>query len=319
MKELERTKTPFEFHFTFQHWNLLMAGNFFEEFGLEPHIPSEDGEEMTLGGIKDFIGDNTTCVIVQGDTNSALYGAIAAIGKAPIVHIEAGVRSQDKRMVEEYNRMAIDHISEVLIAPTEIERANLVREGILGSYVFGNTITDAIEMFKPTEKLGKHILLTLHRAETVDNELVFRNVLEGVMSSALELGLPIVFPIHPRTEKRCEEFGINLNDYGIEPIQPVSFKEMLQLENNSDIIITDSGGVVEEACYLHIPTVVVREKTDRPGAEMVGASQTVGSDPELIVEATRHMVDVKRDWKCPYGDGKVAEKIVNLLKTIVWK
>ena len=318
IKELERTETPFEVLFTNQHYDQNMSDDFLKEFGLK--VTQHTNDDYTypiipdIKDIKDFIGDNAKCVIVQGDTNSALYGAIAAIGKCPIVHIEAGVRSFDKRMVEEYNRIAIDHISEIHIAPTETEKENLVHEGITGSYVLGNTITDAIEMFRPRITTPRYILLTLHRAETVDDPFTLKNALQGAKMASEALKLPVVFPMHPRTKKRCQEFKIKLDDFKV--IVPVPFREMLKLEVDSKVIITDSGGVVEEACYLHIPTVVVRKKTDRPGAEEVGASRTVGDDPEMIMRAAIDMADKDRDWECPYGDGRVAEKIVNLLNFI---
>jgi UDP-N-acetylglucosamine 2-epimerase (non-hydrolysing) len=213
-----------------------------------------------------------------------------------------------------------------LFAPTE-ESADLLRdEGIDNSriYVTGNTIVDAVEMNRSlaAEKstvldehiltAGDFILMTAHRAENVDNRDRLVDVLTGIDRVANELDQPVVYPIHPRTRERLEEFEVTVPDM-IRPIEPLDFLDFLRLEDTASVVITDSGGVQEESCILQTPCVTVRDSTERPETVSVGANTVVGTDPADIVDGAREQLGKPIDWEVPFGDGNAAERILSHL------
>lgn len=267
-------------------------------------------------------------VLVQGDTNSALAGALAASKlHIPVGHIEAGLRSFDREMPEEKNRVLIDHISDILFAPTTVSAENLVREGIPESRTFitGNTIVDAVN-------LGLHILeakskdmthesvaddgfflMTLHREENVDSEERLRKILKGISLASSKLGKTVVFPAHPRTVKRIKQYGIPVPD-SVHLTRPNGYLDFLRLERDADLILTDSGGVQEEACILGVPCVTLRTSTERPETVKIGANYLSGTEPGEIGDATEIMTKATRGWKNPFGDGKAGVRIVDLVQ-----
>jgi len=265
--------------------------------------------------------------LVEGDTNSVLAGGLAAFKLGiKVGHVEAGLRSYDRTMPEEINRILVDHISDYLFAPTNKASFILKGEGIESKKIFvvGNTIVDAVfQNLKIAEKKDilkklqlkpkKYFLLTLHRPSNVDYKKNFYDILKGLNLIYKKFKLPIIFPIHPRTEKQLKIFELELPD-GINILEPVGYLEFLQLEQSATLCLTDSGGIQEEACVLKVPCVTIRENTERVESIEVGANILAGTMPEKICYSVKKMLNKKPSWSNPFGDGKSGRRIVKILK-----
>jgi len=243
-------------------------------------------------------------------------------------HVEAGLRSYDRRMPEEINRVVADHISDYLFAPTEKSRDILLGEGISDEKIFvtGNTVVDAvyqnIEIANSRAGGGGgtgqdlepegYFLATAHRQENVDNAVRFAGILRGLELVSREFSLPVIYPIHPRSRKMMDEFSLDAS--GVTFIEPLDYLSFLKLEADARLVLTDSGGVQEESCILGVPCVTLRDNTERPETAMVGANVLVGADPEKILEGARVMIGRSRDWENPFGDGRAGERIVGVLE-----
>ena len=288
---------------TNQHYDALLDRQFFEELELpaaEVNLNVGSGPHgrqtaRMLEAIEDAIVERElTHMVVQGDTNSGLAGALAASKvSCRVVHVEAGLRSYDARMPEELNRRLIDHISDELFPPTQTAREVLRGEAVVGRVhePTGNTAVDAVlaNSVAPSPGLDERdprILLTLHRPENVDDEATLRTILTAVGAAARRNGLAVTFPAHPRTLKRIEQFGFSL-PAGIEVTSPQSFGDTLRLQATARLVVTDSGGLQEEACVLRTPCVVVRTHTDRPEALEAGSALLAGTDEEGVVALGR--------------------------------
>jgi UDP-N-acetylglucosamine 2-epimerase (non-hydrolysing) len=265
-------------------------------------------------------------VLVQGDTNTVLGGALAAAKlRISVGHVEAGLRSYDRSMPEEINRVLTDHISDYLFAPTPVARDHLISEGIDAKKIFttGNTIVDAVrqnlaisrERHDVLEDMGldrgKYFLATVHRAENVDDRDRLRGILEGLECISEEFSLPIIFPVHPRTRKRIRDFKLSL--VTITETRPLGFMDFLQLEANARCVLTDSGGVQEESCILGVPCVTLRDNTERPETLDVGANILAGANAGKVRDAVRTMLSNGKTWENPFGDGRSGETIVRIL------
>jgi UDP-N-acetylglucosamine 2-epimerase (non-hydrolysing) len=229
-------------------------------------------------------------------------------------------------MPEEINRVVADHISDHLSIPTETARMNLKREGIPDDKIFtvGNTIVDAVfQNFEIAKKrvnmlkkfnltTGQYFLVTAHRAENVDDPAQLGKIIAGLREIGRKYTMPVLFPVHPRTEKNIRHFGIAVDGLTLTP--PKNFLEFLQLESHAKLILTDSGSVQEEACILGVPCVTLRDNTERPETVEVGANSLAGVEPGDIVSMTEKMINVSRKWKNPYGNGSVAEQIILILE-----
>lgn len=269
-------------------------------------------------------------VIVQGDTTSVLAGALAALRCGiRVAHHEAGLRSHDTTMLEETNRVITDHISDLLFAPTADAYKNLEEEGIDKSriHLVGNTIVDVVlgnaeKAEKKSNKLAElslvprgYVLASAHRAENVDVRERLLGIMEGLRLAGEKLQSPIVFSLHPRTRAKMEEFGIS-PPANIQFINPVGFLDMLNLEKNAKLIMTDSGGLQEEAFILRIPCVTMRDNTERPETVTCGANVVAGVNPQNIASLAEKMAgeDLSaRDLGSPFGDGSAAQKILEVL------
>jgi UDP-N-acetylglucosamine 2-epimerase (non-hydrolysing) len=313
---------------TNQHYDWEMDAQFFEEM----ELPSPDlnlrvgsgrhGEQTAkmLTAIEAAIEDEgLTHIVVQGDTNSGLAGALAGAKLLRrVAHVEAGLRSYDMRMPEELNRRLIDHISSDLFPPTATAHAVLVGESVPGRVhdPSGNTVVDAVLRYAPRSAVPiaerePRILMTLHRPENVDREETLRSIISAVEQVAADRDLAVIFPAHPRTRERLQGFGIELPQR-IELAPLKSFRELLGLQAESRLVMTDSGGVQEEACVLGSPCVVLRSHTDRPETIEVGAARLGGVQPEGILAAAEGMLSLRRiDWAQPFGDGTAARSIVD--------
>ena len=328
---------------TGQHYSYEMDRVFFEDLGLSApdfnlDVGSKSPAEQTgkiMTGIEKILAEKKPdVVLVQGDTNTILAGTLAASKcyvrgnrclPIDVGHVEAGLRSFDRTMPEEVNRVVADHLSDYLFAPTDVAKKNLLKEGIPKRKisVTGNTIVDAVfenltlsrDRSDVVHELGLaadgYLLVTLHRQENVDNKKRFKGILEGLARIHESSGLPLVFPVHPRTEKMIKSFGLKMR--GLKMIKPRSFLEFIQLESNARLALTDSGGVQEETCILKVPCVTIRDSTERPETIDVGAIVIAGVDPQSIVNAAEIMMDKSRSWKNPFGDGKAGDRIIDII------
>lgn len=330
----QRGLEHFSIH-TGQHYSYEMDRIFFEELDLPecrynlnvgsgPH-GQQTGKMMNL--IEDvFIKDRPDIVLVQGDTNTVLAGALVAAKMGiPLGHVEAGLRSHDRTMPEEINRIVADHLSDILFPPTDMAQNNLLNEGIMKDKikVTGNTIVDAVQQNlgiaerKVRKKIAAmelpndgYILSTMHRQENVDSPSTVSGILEGISAVSASTGLPVILPMHPRTRKNLERFQI-VPDKGIRVIEPVGFLEFLLLEKGARLIMTDSGGLQEEACILGVPCVTLRNNTERPETVTVGANAIAGTTKVGIVRASEQMMEKEKSWTCPLGDGNASRKILD--------
>ena len=319
-----------------QHYSYEMDKIFFEELGLPKArytldtgsgLHAEQTGKIMTRVETILIEEGPDIILVEGDTNTVLASALAATKLGiKVGHVEAGLRSFDRNMPEEINRVLTDHISDYLFAPTEIARQNLQTEGIAEDKIFvtGNTIVDAvyqnIEIAKNKAKVcekswfkkGGYFLITAHRQENVD----FRDRLEGIVKGLEllynEFLIPIIFPIHPRTLKKMKEFNLSLK--GVISIDPVSFLDFLLMEGYAQLVLTDSGGVQEETCILKVPCVTLRDNTERPETIEVGSNVLVGTNPNNMVNGVKMMLEKERNWRDPFGDGNAGMRVIEILK-----
>jgi UDP-N-acetylglucosamine 2-epimerase (non-hydrolysing) len=334
---LQKNQSDFYIIHSNQHYSKEMDEVFFDELELpKPKYNMEVGsldhnemiEQIRTKTEAILASDKPDIIYVQGDTNTALAGALAGANlNIKVAHIEAGLRSYDKTMPEENNRITIDHKAAYLFAPTQ-KAADILKDEAIDEtkiHVVGNTIVDAVyeNLSIAKEKIDiltdlnlktkEYFLLTLHRPSNVDEEKPFSNILEALSEIYIQYKLPIIFPVHPRTKKQLEKFEFVLPE-GIKEIEPIGFLEMLQLEKNAKLILTDSGGIQEEACILQVPSVTLRFNTERPETLEVGASILAGTDKNQIIKATKDMIIKDTNWPNPFGDGKSAEKIIRIIE-----
>ena len=336
IRAAESRDLPFTLIHTGQHYSEELDEVFFEELMLpRPDynlaVGSASQGKQTgemLAGIEEVLTDDgADVVLVQGDTNSVLAGAIATAKLDPkLGHVEAGLRSYDRDMPEDINRVLTDHASDYLFAPTESAAENLHREGVDEErvYVTGNTIVDAVQQNRTIaadrssvlSKLGlseeEFVLMTAHRAENVDDRDRFVDMLAGVAQVGAEFGLPVVYPIHPRARDRIDQLDISVPD-SVRLVDPLDFLDFLRLEDTAKLVLTDSGGVQEETCILGTPCVTMRDSTERPETVDVGANVLVGTDPAAIVDGAERMIDRSGAWPNPFGDGTAAEEILDVV------
>jgi len=337
IRACERLNLDYFILHTGQHYSYNMDRVFFEQLELAEAKYNLDvgsgrhGEQTgrILAGVERILmEERPDVVLVEGDTNTVLAGALAATKlHIKVGHVEAGLRSYDRQMPEEINRILTDHCSDYLFAPTENAKKILLGEGIQDTKIFvtGNTIVDAVYQnldlanSRRNNALndlhlepGGYFLVTAHRQENVDVKKRFEGIIRGLEFIADEFDLPVVYPIHPRAKKMMNLFGLKAN--GIELIEPVDYLSFLQLEANAKLVLTDSGGVQEETCILKVPCVTLRDNTERPETIEVGSNVLAGTDPEKIIEKVRVMLTIENNWNNPFGDGKAGRRIVEILE-----
>ena len=313
---------------TGQHFDENMSRVFFDELS----IPSPDynlevggGEHGQMTGRQlekieiVLLKEKPDWVVVYGDTNSTLAGALAAAKlNIPLAHIEAGLRSYNKSMPEEVNRVLVDHISNKLFAPTESAVANLEREGISGACQIGDIMHDAAIYYQPKAlepewfsraglEIDDFVLVTVHRAETTDNRDKLQSVFEGLQM----FGSKVVLPLHPRTRQRLDEWQISLGE-NLVVVEPVGYLEMVWLLRGCKVVATDSGGVQKEAFFHGKPCVTLRDETEWTELVQCGWNRLTGSNAQAIARA---LTDISVPDTRPrlYGSGDAASKIINEL------
>ena len=335
---------------TGQHYSYNMDRVFFEQLRLPEakynlDVGSGTQGEQTgkmLTGIEKILQkEKPDAVLVEGDTNTVLAGALAATKlHIRVGHVEAGLRSYDRNMSEEINRVLTDHCGDYLFAPTEKSKEILLGEGIPKEKIFvtGNTIVDAVyqdleianSKVKALNDLHlepkNYFLATAHRQENVDIKKRFGGIIKGLELVAEEFGIPVIYPIHPRAKKMMNHFGLKLK--GVELIEPVDYLSFLQLESKAKLVLTDSGGVQEETCILKVPCVTLRDNTERSETIEVGSNILAGTKAESILSKTKEMINrqtfkksltknaahASLSWENPFGDGKAGKRIVEILE-----
>lgn len=336
----ERSIEPLLIH-TGQHYDYEMSKIFLEELELhriDYHLEVGSGTQAYQTGsamikIEEVLmKEKPDVTLVQGDTNTVLAGALASVKlKIPVAHVEAGLRSFDRTMPEEINRILADHASEVLFAPTEEAKKNLEREGISeGVYVVGNTIVDAVlqnseiaeRKSKILDKLGlrpkEYAVLTAHRAENTDSEENLKKLVEIIES----LPITVIYPVHPRTEKRLKSLNLwsRLEKRAhVILTKPLGYLDFLKLQKNAKFVLTDSGGIQEESIILNVPCLTLRYNTERPETIKAGGNVLVGLEKERVLYYVDRLLNDKQFYERmakapnPFGDGKSGERIVNTL------
>ena len=320
---------------TGQHYDDEMSAVFFRELeipepacnlgvGSGPHGWQTGQMLMRLEEV--LLSEKPDWVLVYGDTNSTLAGALAAVKlHIPLAHVEAGLRSFNREMPEEHNRVLTDHCSDLFFCPTQTAVDNLTREGITqGVHLVGDTMYDAVLRFAEIacqrstilQDLGLkpkgYLLATVHRPDNTDDPERLRCILEAFA----EIDETVVFPIHPRTRQRMVEFGLSNPQSKIQNpkfIDPVGYLDMLVLEQNARLILTDSGGMQKEAYFFRVPCVTLRRETEWVETVEAGWNAVVGASRERIVGVVNGHVWPQNTPPLPFGDGHASQAIVQLL------
>ncbi|GAB3469883.1 UDP-N-acetylglucosamine 2-epimerase (non-hydrolyzing) [Actinophytocola sediminis] len=280
-----------------------------------------------------FTTDRPAAVVVQGDTTSALAGALAAnANNIPLCHVEAGLRSFDRAMPEEHNRVLVDHVADLCFAPTRVNSANLAAENVPPErvQVTGNTIVDALQRMLPSTSVtdaalrafhlerDRFVLTTLHRPENVDRP----ETLELLLKQLSSLSLPVLLPMHPRTERRITEFGLSELLDGLLVTSPLRYQDFLAVSSAAAVLVSDSGGLQEEASVLKRPIVVLRRSTERPEVEgTFGVRVEPGPESELVLREWTTSVDARLrrlgEIPSPFGDGAAGPRIAAAIREML--
>ena len=316
---------------TGQHYDSNMSEVFFRELGVpEPmynlHVGSASHGVQTarmIEGIEAVLMQtHYDGVLVYGDTNSTLAAAVAASKlQVPIFHVEAGLRSFNMSMPEEINRIVCDRLSSLLFAPTTTAVRNLEAEGMTKGVVLSGDVMYDNALYYETAALkdryakrqktaslkDKFVLATVHRPANTDNEEHLRSIIRALQDIA-KTGMDVVVPLHPRTKKRIADLRLNTDDLRI--IEPASFLEMIALEKNAAVVLTDSGGVQKEAFFYGTPCVILRPETEWVEIVEAGAGILADADYERIMAAYEQLANKPIDFPPLYGDGHASEKIL---------
>ncbi|RHW75706.1 non-hydrolyzing UDP-N-acetylglucosamine 2-epimerase [Colwellia sp. RSH04] len=323
-----------------QHYSQEMDSIFFKELelpapdynlGVGSGLHSNQTGNILIEMEPILLDEKPDVVLVQGDTNTVLAGALAASKlDIKVGHIEAGLRSYDRTMPEETNRILTDHMSEYLFAVGPNQHAILAKEGIDNEKIFtvGNTVSDSLfqhlDISANTSTIlndleleaGKFFLVTAHRASNVDVSANLLELLALFDKLHAKYSQTIVWPIHPRTQAKLKEFDIELPEY-LKLTPPVGYLDFIQLQKHAQLILTDSGGIQEEACLLGVPCITLRENTERPESIEVGANVLVGRDADKALAAADKWLSETNSaalsWNNPFGDGHVAELILDII------
>jgi UDP-N-acetylglucosamine 2-epimerase (non-hydrolysing) len=335
LRALQRANVPGVLVHTGQHHDELLSGVFFRDLDLPaPNVylgvgsgsHAEQTARVMLAFDPALETEQPACVIVVGDVNSTVACALVAAKRGvPLAHVEAGLRSGDRTMPEELNRIVTDQLADLCLTPSRDADENLRREGILGARVacVGNVMIDALVAALPAarrrsaEVLAAHgvtegafALATLHRPSNVDDADALARSCETLAHVAHLL--PVVFPAHPRTRARIEEHGLAARLEGVRVIDPVGYVDCLALEASAALVLTDSGGIQEETTFLGIPCLTLRENTERPITVLEGTNRVVGTDPIAVVDCAREALAAPRVRlrRPEMWDGAAARRIV---------
>ena len=325
---------------TGQHYDRNMSAVFFEQLGLaEPDrnlgVGSDSHARQTAAVMVAFeqVVQETEpdLVLVYGDINSTVAAALvcAKLG-VPVAHVEAGLRSRDRSMPEELNRLVTDQLADLLLTPSPDADENLLAEGIPAERIrrVGNVMIDTLVRLLPRALKGEvlqrlhlegseYAVLTMHRPGNVDDETTLARLLEALAEIGRDV--PVVFPVHPRTRQRLVDLGVSVDDNAIRMIEPLGYLEFLALQSQARLVLTDSGGIQEETSYLGVPCLTIRPNTERPITVEMGTNRLVGRDPQRVLDAARDVLSGAACWDhrpvggIPLWDGRAGERIAELL------
>jgi UDP-N-acetylglucosamine 2-epimerase (non-hydrolysing) len=337
MKRREREFTPLVVH-TGQHYDAMMSDAFFKDLELpEPDLYLSVGSgthaAQTAAVMQRFepvvLQQQPDWVLVVGDVNSTLACALVCVKLGiKVAHVEAGLRSRDRSMPEEINRLLTDQISDLLFTPSQDADENLRAEGIPDERIrfVGNIMIDSLNKQLERSKNSKirqelgvadrdYAVLTLHRPSNVDDRETLMRIVGAL--EAIGTRLPIIFPVHPRTRKMIAEMGVKLkDDGGLRLIEPLGYLDFLRLYSGARLVLTDSGGIQEETTVLGIPCLTLRENTERPITVEMGTNTIVGTDPQRITTAAFAALEEgprRAQSIPPLWDGKTADRILDAL------
>lgn len=322
---------------TGQHFDANMSQIFFEQLGLpQPDVylniqggsPAEQIGRMVLELEKEFQNHQPEMVVVFGDVNSTLAAAVVANKlNLPLAHVEAGLRSFDRSMPEEHNRIVTDMLADVLFTPSPDGDENLLREGVTAERIFrvGNIMVDSLKRFQPVAEAlvawetfglprGRYGLITLHRPANVDDVEILRGLVDVLVQ--IQKDAPLIFPVHPRTREklRTQQLLAPLEQAGVLVAEPIGYLEFLSLMTQARFVLTDSGGIQEETTMLGVPCLTARENTERPITISQGTNRLVGNRPEGILEGYRHLQAAPTQPTHPeLWDGQTALRIEEIL------
>lgn len=337
IRALQELGGQFTFVHSGQHYDYNLSKQFINElqlpspdhsFKIQAISPATQTGKIMIALEKLIEKGKPKLMLIQGDTNTMLAAALTAFKQNILVgHVEAGLRSYDWRMPEEHNRRMVDHASTYLFAPTKRAEENLVKENVWGQiYITGNTVIDAVMQHLPIAekaseimeriRFNEYVLVTAHRAENVDDPRVLKNLVEVLMAAPT----PVVFPVHPRTRKRLRRYGMWKKLVALSHVQllpPVGYFDFLVLMKNSAMILTDSGGLQEEATapIMRKRVLVTRLSTERPEAVEAGFAKVVGVEKEKILTEMKNTPHEKEKLPSvsPFGDGKAGERIAKII------
>ncbi len=319
---------------TGQHYDKNMSGDFFEQLGIpEPNVnlgarggsQSEQTAAIMISFEEELIQNRPDIVLVVGDVTSSMACAIVAKKLCiPVVHVEAGIRSGDMTMPEEINRMVTDSISDHFFTTSEVANQHLLKSGVDNSRIHfvGNTMIDTLlqnlhRLEKPGfwDSYGLHnssyYLLTLHRPSNVDDPSNLKEILDAILTGTEDF--PIVFPVHPRTQQQLKK--MQYSNPRLLQVDPLGYLQFIYLVKNAKGIITDSGGITEEATVLHVPCMTLRNSTERPETITLGSNELIGTNPANLYPFLKKLQGGK--WKQnsvpPLWDGKTSKRIVSKL------
>ena len=333
IKEYQKRCLPFILIHSNQHYSFNMDEIFFDNLNL----PRPDynlnigsgGQAIQTARILEIIEpilihEKIGVLYVQGDTNTTMPSALAASKlDIKVAHVEAGLRSYDRAMPEEINRIITDHISDFLFVVNNLQKSILLQEGINEKkiHVVGNSVVDTLHYARDLiikKKLvhqydpKSYILITAHRPSNVDTKEGLCELINIFASISSKYKLKSVWPIHPRTKKNIKKFRLQIpNELHI--IEPVGYIDFVSLMINAYIIMTDSGGIQEESCILKVPCITMRSNTERPESLEVGANKLVSRDINKVLNAFSYFESRSNDWDNPFGDGKTALKVVDII------
>jgi UDP-N-acetylglucosamine 2-epimerase (non-hydrolysing) len=317
---------------TGQHYDKNLSDVFFSQLSMpEPDVNLEVGSGshavQTAEVMKRFepvvLEKKPDVVLVYGDVNSTVAAALVCSKLLiRVAHVEAGLRSFDRTMPEEVNRIVTDRLADLLFTPSEDGDINLEREGVPADRIFrvGNVMIDSLVRLLPVAMQcprnglpERYALVTLHRPSNVDDSASLRSILKSLLE--VNEQLEVVFPVHPRTRQRIEQFGINIEKLHL--LDPLPYIEFLSLQNRAAVVITDSGGIQEETTYLGVPCLTLRSNTERPVTVSMGTNVLVGQDLELLVSELAKILEgkTKKGSIPPLWDGHTGERIAKILHT----
>lgn len=325
------------FIFTGQNYDSNLSDLFFKELGLRaPDIKFETRQKTAMQQIGQIMADCETAfkkvkpdrVLILGDTNTGYAAVVAKRMGIPVFHMEAGNRCFDDRVPEEVNRRVIDHSSDILMPYTERSRSNLLAEGFHSSriYVTGNPIREVLQHYRNNieasdvlSRMGiakkKYFLITLHRAENVDEKERLRDFADALRQLSSKYNCPVICSVHPRTRAKLQEFGLSLNTDGLIAMEPFGLFDFVHLEQNALCVLSDSGTVQEECCLFNVPNVTLRDVTERPETVECGSNFISGCSAAQILTGTQIAINAAGNWIVPqeYMASNVSNTVLRIL------